>query len=643
MIKFDFKLIYLNGNRDDKVVDIKLIEEQKNHAEICIFENQPIAFELTTISKIYDPILWISDLSIEPTRIETNSDGIVTYFWYPKSTGNNWYEPFFLNYFGICDIHIKATDIDGNQLYLGATQFEIKATKMTSDRVHKIVEYLSQKGEDIVASNYSITKIRSNTQQGRTKVLTLLSEAEDGLIFLENKLNNILAQKCTKLIPKYLIRPPRHNDKYDSTTVEWLLSHMDVLQPSQDIDDSIAIINSKYYSPSELEVCELYADTNRYENQILHGYLISMKLFMLEVQKHTNLICDTDNNNPSINGKGYHSFFKEMKNSYKKLFESRYDKCNYLLHKIDRLITIFNEKLPVTEPIKNSPILTPWVKSNIHYRRVYEKIIRWYRLGKADWESEGTLLGIRSLDKLYEFFCLYKLLDGIEDSGFYIIQPKSMHKKEMFREIQYQDDIPDKKFEFKKGKTTLTLYHEREFWSPQHKQSTGDYNNVEGWNVRNKMNADIRKGTGPYSKRVPDFSLEFSIEGDSFSAKKVLAIFDAKYSSFEKTFKETLPLLVMRYVHGISYSTGGDNPVISLFLLNPQDKNVNSIRSFHTEGYDIYGDNFALPALGVVEVDPESEFSLSNLINRISQIAEMKLLDLSSSGSLKGVKSTIDP
>ena len=200
MIKCNFKLIYLNGNRNE-FVDIKLIENQKKHAEICIFENQPLAFELTTISKIYDPILWVSDLSREPTRIDTNSDGTVTYFWYPKSTDNNWYQPFFLNYFGICDINLEATDIDGNKLSLGATQFEIKATKITSDRFHKMIKYLSQKWDNIVSSNYSITKIRSKTQQGRTKVSTLLSEAEDGLIFLENKLNNILADQRQLFFP----------------------------------------------------------------------------------------------------------------------------------------------------------------------------------------------------------------------------------------------------------------------------------------------------------------------------------------------------------------------------------------------------------------------------------------------------------
>lgn len=629
-----FYIEVLAGERQGERIEIPLLGSAEENACPWIHEDEEICFKLVAPCTSESPILWISDLP-KPPSVSKRINDRVLYIWHPESRGYNRYQAFFLNCFGSCrlDIEIRNAGQDGQQ-WIELAPFEVKAKKITAERLREMIRYLAARTDALARAAFSVTRAPLGQGKRKNRVTYLLKEAEEGLHLFETQLPTLIARYCTRLVPKRVIVLPGPTDYFDANTAEWLLSHLDLLVPAQDENDAVAVIEDHPYTVSKLEVSELVEDSNVYENQVLHSYLTSIKTFLAEIRKECDRIETQAFSGPvksredgTENSSRYVSFSLEIKTSVRELFEGRKTKCGQLLEKCNYLMRVLDIKMPVTKLPLGMPTLTPWVKANLHYRILFEKIIGWYQMGGVDWSDEEALVGVRSIDELYEYFCLYKLIDGLEKLGFERIPDEASSAADS------EFGSPKRRYEFEKGRIHLTLYYEKEIWSPRHRsavQAGTDYSylNVEGWIWDNSR----RKGkpTGFNSRRVPDYIFEISTDRNALSQKKsapsVLAIFDAKYSPPDTVFFEKLPVLVMRYVHGISRQEGGVSPVISLYLLHPKEmeahENTVPVRSFYTNEYDIFGDKAAIPALGAAEVDPASDWDLSVLIERIVEIAE---------------------
>jgi hypothetical protein len=634
--EFKFYIKVLAGEREGERLEIPLLGEIRAGDCPWILEDEEICFMLAAPSHTENPVLWISDLPKTPSYSRRWPNKAV-YVWHPESRGPNRYQAFFLNCFGSCQLDIEIRKKGGEQEWIEFAPFEVKAKKITADRLREMIRYLSTRVDDLSSAGFSVTRISTGQKKGKKRVTSFLKEMEEGLGLFEQQLPILLTQHCTRLVPKRVVHMPGPGDYFEANSAEWLISHLDLLIPTTELDDAVAVIDGRPYTVNKVEVNELVEDSNVYENQVLHSYLNSIKNFLAEIRKECNRLESHAPPHAFSSGNGsddgdpnrYVSFSLEIKNSIHELFKGRKIKCDQLLEKCNYLMRVLDTKIPVKQLAAGMPSLTPWIRANIHYRILFEKIIRWYQMGNADWSDEEAMVGVRSIDELYEYFCLYKLIEGLEKAGF------------------AQKDIPGgetgerkpvkSRYVFQKGRTYLTLYYEKEIWSPKHRDFKDEpYLNVEGWiwDTYRKRG----KKTWFNSKRVPDYVFEISVEQDGHDQEaitnSILAIFDAKYSPADLVFFEKLPLLVMRYVHGISGREGGISPVISLYLLHPkdteqQDTGTNlAVRSFYTDDYDLFGDKAVIPALGAAEVDPASNWDISNLIKRIVELAEQRLLSL---------------
>ena len=634
---FRFYIKVLAGARQGERIEIPLLDKMAGTAapHAWIHEDEEICFMLVTPHDMESPVLWISDLPKPPSDFKKLSNKVI-YLWHPESRGFNRYQAFFLNCFGSCKLDIEIRKREGEQLWIELSPFEVRAKKITAERLREIIKYLASRMNDLPGASFSVTQISAG--QNKRSVTILLKEAEDGLNLFEQQLPILLTHHRTRLVPMRVVRIPGPADCFDANTAEWLISHLDILMPASEFNDALVTIDGHPYTANKLEVNDLVEESNVYENQVLHSYLNNMKTFLVEIRKECDRIQSHAPSSPrepkeeekagsDSGGSGrYVSFSIEIKSSIRELFKGRKTKCDQLLEKCNYLMGVLNAKIPVARFLAGVPSLTPWVKANFHYRILFERIIRWYQMGAPDWSDEERLVGVRSIDELYEYFCLYKLIDGLEKSGF---QRKDSPDEKNHR-IVYQDNIPMRRYEFEKGKTRLTLYYEKEIWSPKHKAfEKSSFFNVEGW----IWDSCRRKGAN--AKRVPDYIFEISTDqqGDRDSANSVLAVFDAKYSPADTVFFEKLPVLVMRYVHGISGKGGGVSPVVSLYLLHPKETNQwgdkAPVRSFYTNDYDLFGSKAVIPALGAAEVDPASTYDISNLIERIVELSEQRLYSLS--------------
>ena len=116
---------------------------------------------------------------------------------------------------------------------------------------------------------------------------------------------------------------------------------------------------------------------------------------------------------------------------------------------------------------------------------------------------------------------------------------------------------------------------------------------------------------------MPDIVIKITT-ADGFS--KIL-VFDAKYSSENKSFTEYLPQLTMKYVHGLHRKDSGAMISSSLTILCPSDSGL--VRSFHSQNYAYDGNTPATPSLQVVGLTPSEEIE-----DKLLQVV-CKLLELS--------------
>lgn len=104
---------------------------------------------------------------------------------------------------------------------------------------------------------------------------------------------------------------------------------------------------------------------------------------------------------------------------------------------------------------------------------------------------------------------------------------------------------------------------------------------------------------------------------------------DAKYSYADKSFRDYLPALTMKYVHGIHRMDQLEPLVGSLIILYPDDQG--SYRDFHEGAFGVLGTQPVTPSLlccGLILGENRQSDFLDILVRRTLEIQGVKPLSL---------------
>ena len=96
------------------------------------------------------------------------------------------------------------------------------------------------------------------------------------------------------------------------------------------------------------------------------------------------------------------------------------------------------------------------------YAQVFEIIVRWFRYGEYSLEKERLILQVKTLDKLFEYYCLLRLLKLLADNGY----QKANVKEPVFKfdyvsadeHYQNEKDVANT-YLLSNGEVTATLYY----------------------------------------------------------------------------------------------------------------------------------------------------------------------------------------
>ncbi len=601
----NLKFILAKVGRNNEIDEFELSLSQTetiNKNMVGVKENEMVYFELYSSNMLYNPELWIQDYVIYPSEsIPKNGSGYL-YRWKPN-------ERPFVNYFGHCKLTLQyCEDENVSHIISISTIIDVFAVKFKAEQAKSMLDYLEDRMDDVVRTCFSRTHWNTSAQDdGMSHARAILQAAESCLVRIEYNLPRFRHKPVSKLSPQNTLQPANQVDLITPSSLEWLTQNPEQLVLPDPLSSHTIKIRNRLLGIQEMMGERLIEDTNTYENQAIMGLMTNIMDMLQEIKSKYKQLRDAI----KINTKrtdiptNYRSFDEIRQTFGRKLYDEQIKKCDSLQKRCSFCLQFWERHLPTTEAIRYLPNLTPQFSSQPHYFEVFIQMAEWYRLGKLNIDGEKYLLSLRTLDKLYEFYCLFLLGEALQKSGWELRQ--SIAKRPTASAVRYDEwqISPNDEYNFSLKHKRIRLQYE-----PRIKLAKDSEEELvyvwEGYSRR-------------YPYREPDFVLRFS---DGQEHKYV--IFDSKYMK-PSGARGQLPTLTKKYIHMIAGKSGGVSPVKALFALHPKDIERSYrgvyLHSYYQKPYDIGSKYPVVPTLGTIEITPENHrLNRDGLSQRLKEI-----------------------
>lgn len=246
--------------------------------------------------------------------------------------------------------------------------------------------------------------------------------------------------------------------------------------------------------------------------------------------------------------------------------------CRILLGKlgrsIDALQNIYKQYLSLFD-VQISALTTLPRKTSTFcevkpYAQIFEIIVRWFQYGEYSLEKERLILQVKTLDKLFEYYCLLRLLKLLADNGY----QKADVKEPVFK---YDYTGADKDYRNEKdvantyllsnSNIIVTLYYQPVISAIQFENELTLYR------------------TTIYRKNyyTPDFVLKFA----STEHNEEYVIFDAKFSSRGNIRKRYLPEVIRQYSCEFGVASDSQAPKMVWILQGRVNSSDTAIWRYH--------------------------------------------------------------
>ncbi|MDB4918048.1 hypothetical protein [Mucilaginibacter sp.] len=470
-----------------------------------------------------------------------------------------------LNNIGV--LRISLLNVQTNN-YQKIGSVEVTSDKLNNDDVNDLFDYLL--GKNVSYWNpFALTVHQNENKPLRLSFFLLVAQLEKDINNISLLLPEFLTNPISTLNPTYINEVFDERKIMDDYSIQWLFSNLDVLEKTNLISTNTVKIKNSVYNIKRMLTKDFYNEVDIYENQIIAGFFIDLIDVLSAHLKNIRLKVDLLKEEEITLNK-----FSIVKIQEKKFLERQGRLSKELINSISIIKGTFSEYFAISFPLTEAPKPVNKFESKEHYLIVHQIIIRWYDYKDLSWGSNELFGGIRTLDKLYELFCLYKLIDVIKALG------------------------------FKDPKSTLDNYHD--YLNESNHIGIYDFgtSNDNSNSVRlfyeklpDELCTIIPTGTGRELR--PDFILEIS---NKHGVRYV--ILDAKFKKIKNIKRYTFQELIPKYLHGIGKIDGSKISISGLILLFPEDKSfINKWKiDFHKSTYSIEGNKSVSPVILAIEV-----------------------------------------
>jgi len=568
---------------------------------VRVGEDEPVEFVLRCREGV-QPSLYVQDVELDRPFQQTRGD-LVEYRWEPHPGG-----PLpFLNHFGYCILTVELRSSADQTVAVSYAAVEVFARKPNAERAERILDYLESRMEDVSRSCFNaahsgVAQTDGEVpQSGNIPASVLLDSIARHLQTVAALLPRFRYRKRCRLAPTPKRIKATQAVNLTEHSVHWALTHLDALLPVGAPTAGGIAVGGRFYELDEIETYALTEETNVYENQVIAGYLESIAARLSEVERFCfgQLQALENEGFLALVPPGYGSIFDIKRKVGRKRFGKLLAECAALQRICADQSAFWRKHLPVTRTVREMPEVTPGFLATPHYHQAFRQIVAWHGLGRLNLAGERFLYGLRTIDRLYEFYCLFRLVETLREDGWEPMDQELRPPTPRVRERLDWDARPDNVYTFSnRSGGRVTLFYEPEIGRTPD-GPLGLVRTMEG-------------GAG----FLPDFVLKFEpgSEGAGAGLPSYL-ILDAKYVSPDMALsydpmRSELTKITMKYLHGIGAAGGGRSPVQGILVLHPQRFYAAApglpYRAYHAKNFDLFSETPTVPILAAIELTPRA-------------------------------------
>jgi len=570
------KLILYHSPNKNEPPTIFLLDLDKS---ITISENDFVFFELVSDQPLpSNCYLWLSDFkftAIFSYRFETsyhyninlgdffNYEDIIKFSYRFAINGQlTLFYKIFLNYYGECAIELEG--VSEKLIQLG--KVNVESHKISN--INFLLDYLLEKNH-FYWNTVSLTKIEAiDLPKDQENIIWTLKKIEKSLNVLEQNFIPHIKDAIGRLVPHFSVGVYNESSIVTEESLLWLLENPDALENTHQQGERNILLLNRPYRLNELLTQELILDTDVLENQVIHGFLIDISIFLNSSSNSINKVLDALSLHADFKSQIYRSYYSRLRNTINSLYNSLY----YVNAQLNKFLPVSRMHLSFSDDSK--------FNSKQHYHDVYIEISKWIYRSDAIFSIDELFSGAKDIAKLYEIYCLFKSIDTLTcDLGF-----EMTNQSRPVNDL-HEYELPDKR------ETAIHTYH-------SFKRDTDDIVINLFYEALPESLTTVAKGT------VRGFRPDFVLEITQRAKVPKYLILDAKYKKIDNIRSYDYQELSLKYLHGIGLREGGYLPVVGLFILNPI---VDTAIDYYQKSVYTNSSSLVLPLIGRVEVSIGSE------------------------------------
>lgn len=494
----------------------------------------------------------------------------------------------------------------GDEKYYYSDYFRVATTKQTIKRVEEMLEEI----EKNIPNSLDLCFSKSKKQAGllssdRRSIWNTLTLVDEIIKIYEECLGLFINHKQASVEEYRTIVDVTEMHNVDQECLRWIACNPDNLIPTKE-DTGISLDENKYI-PSKVKTYTSRYSYDVYENKVILGFLntiyeyISRQLDCLnrelkELEQVPQQIVLQIPNTHDLTSRCVFVYYKKVKEQFLErqiCLQELFGKYEYCLR-------------CTPDVIVGIPKLTNTFKQIYHYRLCYEAMVRWYTLGDYSFEHLEYLFKLKTLSRLFEYFCLIRLQNAFLKCGYYLKE-----SDRVIYDVEDDNENINNKYVFDGPQYELTLLYEPTIWVDKLNKDTDLYST--GYNfIKNRWN----------NKWTPDFVLKIASE-----RKVYYYILDAKFSKEHNVKCRYMPELVLKYGSQIATKDKALSDVIGIGALYPSDID----KMYYFKKNQVKSKKISLPiyfSLSIVGEDTSTDL----LRNRIEEL--IKFVDITESDNV---------
>lgn len=559
--------------------------EWNGHHKVYVAkEDQIVYFELSDLDNGENPLLFIEDFELNLTE----KDDLMGRRMFRSELS-----PVFRESFGLSTIRIYLE----NQCV--ELHFEVVVKKVNAQHVEEMIHYLTQKQNDIIRICLSRTTLSIDaTEQGLADPETILNTVEtfvNTLMACRLELQHHLRKR---LVP---VKQPAWKSTQGSDIDPFdIIFNLDALEPV--FGEGDVSVNGRSFSISNMEITTLEPTVNVEENAILIGGLYAMRRVISTLL--SNISSGFLNEKIAESDSEYESLNTILLRLTASNMEQR---CENQLFQLEEFIRYFEQKIGLIYKGERPPMMTPFVRASRVYRRLFEQLHEWYKLGEPALNGRNYLVKLQSISKIYEFVVLFKLIDYLHEKDW------KTENSTWTPELEF---VPSTVY-FERNGLKLTLHYERKI-------------HLYGEHTRHLDLVDMDTNhfyRKEYNYRCPDFVLKLD---NVDKTKACYLILDAKYSSAGAVQRFHLPELVRKYftnmaIYNATNQCLKQDDILGIIALFPDRNFITPTYLPHARQFGIDKLPIRFPIVTGLSILPQSNRITNQVFDKMLDLAEKQL------------------